>query len=129
MAREEFILDSSVVIDFILNVSDAKNWFQTVNRAGAAISSITAMEVLRGAKNKRELDSIGRQLSRFHHVHLLRQDSAWAVRQFRHFWLSHQIDSNDCLMAAVAARLQVPLYTLNLKDFEPLPDIQAVRPY
>jgi len=35
----------------------------------------------------------------------------------------------DCLIAAVAARNQLPLYTLNLKDFEPLPDLQVIKPY
>jgi len=35
----------------------------------------------------------------------------------------------DALIAAPAARLSVPLYTLNLKHFQALPDVEALRPY
>lgn len=78
------------------------------------------MEVLRGARTKIEMDQLGRALSRFVVLHMLQQDSLWAVRQFRAFWLSHQIGMNDCLIAAIAARMELPFYTLNLKDFTSL---------
>jgi predicted nucleic acid-binding protein len=87
------------------------------------------MEVLRGARNKREMDIMGRQLARFQTFHILKQDSEWAVQQFRTFWLSHQIGINDCLIGAITARTQLPLYTLNLKDFAPLPGVNAITPY
>jgi predicted nucleic acid-binding protein len=33
------------------------------------------------------------------------------------------------MIASVAARLEVPLYTLNVKHYQPLPGIRVVRPY
>lgn len=90
---------------------------------------MTVMEVLRGARNKREMDRIGRHLASAEVLHLLKQDSEWAVRQFRAFWLSHHIGMADCLIAAVAARTRLPLYTLNTKDFEPLPALEIIKPY
>jgi hypothetical protein len=35
----------------------------------------------------------------------------------------------DCLIAAPSHRLNVPLYTMNLKHFTPLLGALAVRPY
>ena len=87
------------------------------------------MEVLRGARDKQEMDKIGRNLSRFIHLHILREDSRWAIRQFRKFWLSHQVGIQDCLIGAIVARTQFPHYTLNVKDFDPLPGITAIKPY
>lgn len=129
MARADFILDSSVVIDLILQNPAALNWSRTVQRFQGAVTPIVIMEVLKGAQNKREMDWLGREISRFVQLPLLKQDSEWAVRQFRDFWLSHQIGINDCLIAAIAARTQLPLYTVNIRDFEPLPDVDAHQPY
>ncbi len=129
MAQSRLILDSSIVIDLLLAEPRALNWSKSLDYRGAAISSITVVEVLQGARNKSEMSSFGNFLARFRVVHLLENDSKWAVRQFRAFWLSHHIGINDCLIAAAAARLQIPLYTLNLKDFEPLPEIIVEKPY
>lgn len=43
--------------------------------------------------------------------------------------LSHGVTVNDCLIASVAHRLQIPLYTHNLKDMTPLIGELAVKPY
>jgi predicted nucleic acid-binding protein len=37
--------------------------------------------------------------------------------------------AKDAMIASVAARLAVPLYTTNLKHFQPLPSLDAKRPY
>jgi predicted nucleic acid-binding protein len=129
VARAELILDSSIVIDWLLHVPVAIAWSKTIDYRRIGITSITIMEVLSGARNKREMDTIGHSLARFEHFHILREDSVWAVRQFRAYWLSHQIGMNACLIGAIAVRTQLPVYTLNSKDFEPLPDISVVKPY
>ncbi len=87
------------------------------------------MEVLRGAHDNGDLARLGHQLARFEVLHILKQDSEWAVRQFRAFWLSHHIGINDCFIAAIAARTGLPIYTVNIGDFEPLPGVSAHKPY
>ncbi len=51
------------------------------------------------------------------------------MRQFRAFWLSHHISINDCFIAAIAARTGLPIYTVNIGDFDPLPGVSAHKPY
>jgi len=53
----------------------------------------------------------------------------WATEQLIVFNLSHNIDVFDCLIAAVSHRLQIPLYTRNLRHFEPLLGPLARPPY
>lgn len=129
MARATFILDTSVIIDWLTKLPAAITWLESMDASQAGISSITVMEALSGARNKQEMASIGRSLSRFEHIHFLHQDSKWAIRQFRTFWLSHQIEIADCIIGAIAARTSLPLYTLNISDFDPLPDVNALKPY
>jgi predicted nucleic acid-binding protein len=51
------------------------------------------------------------------------------MEQLERFQFSHRIGMEDCLIAAVAYRLQIPLYTHNLKHMTPLLGTLAVKPY
>jgi predicted nucleic acid-binding protein len=60
---------------------------------------------------------------------LLPEDYDWAIRKSLELKLSHNAGAWDCLIGAVAHRLQVPLYTPNLKHFQPLLGELAQKPY
>lgn len=51
------------------------------------------------------------------------------MQQMENFRLTHGVTSQDCLIAAVAYRLQLPLYTHNLKDMVPLIGTLALKRY
>lgn len=51
------------------------------------------------------------------------------MEQIENYRLSHGVATNDCLIASVAYRLQVPLYTHNLKDMTSILGKLAVKPY
>jgi predicted nucleic acid-binding protein len=56
-------------------------------------------------------------------------DQQWAMQQIERFQFSHHIGKEDCLIAAVAYRSHLPLYTHNLKDMQPLIGNLAVKAY
>ena len=57
-------------------------------------------------------------------------DQEWAMQQMELLRLSHGVSINDCLIASVAHRLQVPLYTHNLKHMQVLlGDTLPQKPY
>lgn len=68
-------------------------------------------------------------LHRFEKVYVNQADMDWAYQQQIQFHLSHNVGAMDCLIAASAYRLQVPLYTRNLKHFAPLLGGLAQEPY
>jgi predicted nucleic acid-binding protein len=41
----------------------------------------------------------------------------------------HGVQFADVMIASVAVRLNVPLYTLNIKHYSPLPDVDERKPY
>jgi predicted nucleic acid-binding protein len=65
----------------------------------------------------------------FERVDLITADIDWAIQQLWLFKLSHNVGGNDCLIASVSHRLQIPLYTTNLKHFAPLLGVLAQKPY
>jgi predicted nucleic acid-binding protein len=87
------------------------------------------MEVMEGAHSKANQAQCRTLLDQFELLYLTAADQQWAIQQVEHFQFSHHIGKDDCLIAAVAYRLQVPLYTHNLKHMTPMIDALALKPY
>ena len=63
-------------------------------------------------------------------VYLTQADMDWAMQQLLTYRLSHGIAVMDCLIASVCYRLQVPLYTHNMRDMTNiLGAALVVKPY
>ncbi len=87
------------------------------------------MELIAGAINLVKQRQVLTLLKDFATIEMIGKDIVWATHQLTHFHLSHNISILDCLIAAPAYRLQMPLYTLNVKHFSPLLGNLAIRPY
>ncbi len=124
-----FILDTTILIDLLRQSPIALQWSTTVKMSHGAITPIAWMETVDGARDKTERAQILIFLRQFRLKHSTQMDNQWAMLQFSHFRLSHGVEFTDMMIASVAARLQVPLYTLNLKHYAPLPGINEFRPY
>lgn len=82
-----------------------------------------------GVPNKRAQSDTLDLLNRFETLFITRADQVWAMQKVEQMRFSHSIGMNDALIASVAYRLQVPLYTHNLKDMTPMIGSLAVKPY
>lgn len=121
------LLDTSIVIDIMRNYPPAANWFaQQQNPSG--ISRVVLLELLEGVENRREQIQTLKFLRLLPLVELTPDDMSWATDAVIQFALSHGVDAFDCLIASTAYRLQVTLYTKNLKHFVPLIGDLAQRP-
>jgi predicted nucleic acid-binding protein len=123
------ILDTSVLVDLLRAFPPATEWFAGLGRQGIAITPVVWMETVQGATNRARRDQAIRLLRRFRIEHPTEDDNRWAMRQVARFHLSHSVQLQDAMIASVAARLGVPLYTTNLKHFQPLPSVDAKKPY
>lgn len=123
------ILDTSVIIDLLRGVEEAHTWFEQMGSARLAVTPIIWMETLQGAVNKADQARAIRLLRRYALEHTTPDDHNWAIRQLIRFHLSHHVGYADLLIASVAARLDAPLYTLNVRHFDVLPGVRVVQPY
>lgn len=121
------LLDTTVVIHLLRRYQPALTWFRTTMIYG--IPSTTWLEVMEGTTSKANQALTKNIIDQFEVVYLTSSDQQWAMEQLERFQFSHHIGMNDCLIAAVAYRLQLPLYTHNLKDMTPLLGSLAVQPY
>lgn len=51
------------------------------------------------------------------------------MNRFEAYHLSHQIEIIDCYIAAMSARLSLPVYSRNAKDLSVFSDVTVVVPY
>jgi predicted nucleic acid-binding protein len=122
------VADTTVVVHLYRRYTPALTWYGSLSQP-LGISSITWMEVMYGAGSKAKQAASKTLLSQFDLIHLTSVDQDWAMQQMEKYRLSHGVATNDCLIAAVAYRLQLSLYTHNLKDMSPMIGHLAVKPY
>lgn len=121
------VLDTTVILHLFRKYQPAINWFNNPLRYG--VTSTTWLEVMEGASSKINQAESKRVLSQFELLYPTSIDQQWAMRQLERFQFSHHIGKDDCLIASVAYRLQIPLYTHNLKDMTPMIGSLALQPY
>lgn len=123
------LLDTAIIIDIYRNHEIAVKWLEANKELKFGISSITWMECVYGAQDKQRQKKILELLALFSIVYITDSDQQWAMQQVERYGLSHNIGVPDCLIAAPSYRLQLPLYTANLKHFTPLLGDLAQKPY
>jgi predicted nucleic acid-binding protein len=120
--------DTNVLIELYRNVAGAKAWFAA--QSDVAISTVSWLEFIEGARGKKGQVRCMAILAQFEMVFLTDADQHWAMEQLLRYRLSHGVNFQDCLIASVCHRLQVPIYTQNVKDFlVVLPAQLVIKPY
>jgi len=122
------LVDSSIIIDNLRSYPPAVSWFASTNMQ-LGITRMVRLEIIEGALNKTSLLRALTLLNDFEHIETIEADFIWASIQLIKFRLSHKIGGIDCLIAATSYRLQIPLYTMNLKHFTPILGTLAQKPY
>jgi predicted nucleic acid-binding protein len=121
------ILDTTVILHLFRKYPPAVQWLNTANRYG--VTTISWLEVMEGTSNKINQADCKTLLSQFDLLYPSSIDQDWAMQQLEKFQFSHHVGKDDCLIASVAYRLQIPLYTHNLKDMQPLLGNLVIKPY
>ncbi|MAS32443.1 MAG: hypothetical protein CL610_00465 [Anaerolineaceae bacterium] len=121
------LVDTNVVVDLLRGYEPAERWLVSIGQLG--VTRGVYFEIIEGVENKVQLQAALNLLDRFETIEYTLTDMMWATDRLSEHWLSHKIDGYDCLIAAPSHRLQLPLYTRNLKHFAPLLGKLAQEPY
>jgi predicted nucleic acid-binding protein len=121
------LLDTTILVDLLRKYPPADSWINQQQNLG--ITTIVWLEVLQGATNKTSQNISFQLLKRFTRIELEVSDVQWAIEAVLAYNLSHSLDGFDALIASVSYRLQVPLYTRNLKHFRHILGNLAQSPY
>lgn len=88
-----------------------------IEQHNIAVSDVTCAELLYGARNKKELQTIRNDLNKLIVLPIDENISNMSVQLVEKYSLSHNLSLPDALIAATAICYNLKLYTLNIKDF------------
>lgn len=121
-----YLCDTCILIDYLKGNSDIRQKLSDDRKQGLGMSSVTYMELMVGALNKREAGIIKKAFSDFEIVEISEAISTRARNLVENYAKSHGLLIPDALIAASALELQIPLYTANIRDFRFIPDLSLV---
>ncbi len=101
--------------------------FEKIGQDNVAISDVTCAELLYGARNKRELNLIKKDIDKLIVLPISSPISNQAVKLVEQFSLSHNLNLPDALIASTSIFHDLELYTLNLKDFKFLENFKLYK--
>lgn len=124
------IIDSDILVDYLRNHKPARKFVDsTFKKRQYYISVITAIELIRGAKD-RESQVVAQDLiSKYQIPCLSEKISLLSYKLITKYHLSHSLAMADALIAATALKHKAQLLTKNVKDFDFIPKIKVKSPY
>ncbi len=120
------LLDTNVLIEILKDNPKTQQKLASL-QAPFSISSITAMELICGARNKRETQKLSQFLQLFDLVQVNEFISATALQLITQYAKSHTLDIPDALIAAAALENNASLLTYNVKDFKYIPQLILIK--
>jgi predicted nucleic acid-binding protein len=122
-------LDTSILIDLLRNHPPAVQWRSANVNLITAISPYVWMEVIFGSRDGIAQSRAIKFMQQFTVVYPTQTEITWAMQRLQIHRLKDGVGILDCLIAAPSQRLQLPLYTQNLKHFAPLLGSLVQKPY
>jgi len=111
------LLDTNILIEILKGNTTTQNRIQSFNQS-LAISSISAMELYYGARDKAESKKLENFITLFKIIHLNEAISMRSIALIKTYAKSHGLDIPDSLIASTALVSECKIYTYNLKDFK-----------
>ncbi|MGZ3755207.1 MAG: PIN domain-containing protein [Mucilaginibacter sp.] len=123
MAKEIVICDTDVLIDYFdsnqsRHIETRLIIEQKIGLENILISSITKMELLSGANNKEDLQTIQKKLKRFSVILINPSINLKAIDLILLHKLSHGLALADAMIAATSIETKIKLFTYNVRDFK-----------
>jgi predicted nucleic acid-binding protein len=129
-AHTRGLIDTDILIDASRGVAAAGAFLnQAQAETGVIISVISAMELVRGCRDKRQLADVTMLIHSSRVLPVTSRVSILALAFLEEFALSHGLGLPDALIAATAVRAQMPLYTRNTRHFSMIRGLAVVQPY
>ncbi len=128
MGKKQIILcDTNIFIHLLREDLSVYRQLKSIGQENIAYSIITKAEIFQGAF-KKELHRDEQMFDAFKLYHLNEDISKVFNGIIINYSKSHRIQIPDALIAATAIENNLPLYTLNIKDFDFIDGLKLYKP-
>ncbi|MET4083483.1 tRNA(fMet)-specific endonuclease VapC [Pedobacter sp. UYP30] len=112
------LCDTNILIEIYRGNTFIIEIVKQIGQENIAVSDVTRAELLYGARNLKELQTIRKDLNKLTVLPIQSSISSLAIELVVKYALSHKLSLPDALIASTAIAHKLALYTLNLKDFK-----------
>ena len=112
------LCDTNILIEVYRDNAKIIETLKQIGQDNIAISDVTCAELLYGARDKKELQIIRKDLNKLIILPIQSSISNLAVELVEKYALSHNLSLPDALIASTAIIHNIEIYTPNIKDFK-----------
>jgi predicted nucleic acid-binding protein len=122
-----YILDTCILIDYLRGEPGVYDLLVKDEKIRLSMSTITMMELMLGALNKREVHYIQKAFKKIDIIYIDEDISKIAEGLIIQYSKSHNLQIDDALIAATSIKMNIKLITYNVSDFRYIPDVQLYQ--
>jgi len=122
-----YLLDTCILIDYLRGEASVYDLFVNNAKIKLSMSTVTMMELMIGAFNKREVKYIQKAFNKIDIVYIDEDISKLAEDLIIKYSKSHNLKIDDALIAATSIKMDVELITYNVSDFIFIPNIKLYQ--
>ncbi len=120
------LIDTNIIIELLKGNQQIIERIRLLSNEDLCISVVTYAELIFGARNKTEQLKLEHKLNELLVVDIDLQISKIFINLMKNYSLSHKLNIPDALIASTAIVTKSKVFTLNLKDFRYIPDIELL---
>ncbi|MBI2652896.1 type II toxin-antitoxin system VapC family toxin [Candidatus Woesearchaeota archaeon] len=121
-----YLVDTDILIDISKGNNQAIKFLDSLTEI--KISVISAMELIVGARNKKEITAIEDFLSSYERLHVSEEISVKALELIKQHSLSEGLSIPDAFIGATALNKDLILTTKNVKHFRVIKEVKIKEP-
>jgi predicted nucleic acid-binding protein len=119
-----YILDTCILIDYLRGEQSVYDLLVNNSEIKLSMSTVTMMELVIGAFNKREVNYIQKAFAKIEIIYIDNDISEIAEDLIIKYSKSHNLQIDDALIAATSLKMNIELITYNISDFSFIPNIR-----
>ncbi len=124
------LVDATIIIDATNKHAKALHYIENLLLGDHAITHAQVVaEVISGTRDSREQSRLMKFQRQFKLLYPNETDSGSAIHYLSRFHLSHDLGFGDCLIGSTALRMDLPVATINVRDFRLFPGLKVIKPY
>lgn len=126
--QKKIICDTNIFIQVLSGDDKIINAIEFIKHENILMTSITALELCKGALNKKEMKEISSFINLYPILPLNSKSSILAIDLLKKYSLSHNLSLPDSLIASISIVESIELFTLNVKDFHYIKGLKLYYP-
>jgi len=122
-----YLLDTCILVDFLRGNKSIYDILVNNKNVNLSMSTITMMELMLGAFNKKEVLYIQKAFSNINIIYINEKISKLGQELLINYNKSHNLVIDDALIAATSLVTELELMTYNKADFQYIPNIKLYK--